>query len=367
MTTFTRPRARGLVRALPFIALGAATAAHAEAQYDLSGNIQYDVVRFSDDGGAYADGSDWRRARIALSGKDKGKWEWVAEFDFAANAWVDAFARVHLGRGWSVRAGNFKPPMFMDELTSSKRIVFMERSMSTNAFGAGRRVGVSADWVGAASTVSLAVFDQSVDGKNEGAGLAARATHALGESDGHLFHFGGSVGVDSPETDTARWRARPEARVTDLRLVDTGTLDHVEQQQRFNLEGAWAHGRWLVQAEAHVARITRDGVADVDASGGYVAASTFLTGEQRPYDKGLFGNPEPQRDWGALEAALRLSTLDLDDASVQGGEQTNLTAGLNWYANAETRVMLNYIKVDSERRAVERDPSLLELRLQVVF
>ena len=47
--------------------------------------------------------------------------------------------------------------------------------------------------------------------------------------------------------------------------------------------------------------------------------------------------------------------------------ERNLTFGLNWYANKYARVMLNYIKVNSDRRGVSDNPRILEVRLQLSF
>ena len=77
-----------------------------------------------------------------------------------------------------------------------------------------------------------------------------------------------------------------------------------------------------------------------------------MTGEHRPYDrsKGIFKGVIPTNafhftkgGWGALEAALRFSYVDLNSRSIQGGEEANITAGLNWYLNGNTRVMFNYV------------------------
>lgn len=40
--------------------------------------------------------------------------------------------------------------------------------------------------------------------------------------------------------------------------------------------------------------------------------------------------------------------VDLSDAEIAGGEEQNITAGLNWYLNRYTRVMLNYVYADVE-------------------
>jgi phosphate-selective porin OprO and OprP len=65
--------------------------------------------------------------------------------------------------------------------------------------------------------------------------------------------------------------------------------------------------------------------------------------------------------------AARYSHIDLDHGQVRGGQESNLTLGLNWYANDYMRVMANFIKVDSKRRGESDDPNILLLRTQIAF
>jgi phosphate-selective porin OprO/OprP len=83
--------------------------------------------------------------------------------------------------------------------------------------------------------------------------------------------------------------------------------------------------------------------------------SYFMTGEHRPYKSatGVFGRPIPKHNLGrggsgAWEVAFRVSHVDLHDAAAingpsAGGKELNLTFGVNWYPNPNTRVTLNYV------------------------
>jgi phosphate-selective porin OprO/OprP len=64
--------------------------------------------------------------------------------------------------------------------------------------------------------------------------------------------------------------------------------------------------------------------------------------------------------WGAWELAARYSDMQLDfdrgapgtlqaGASIRGGEEKNLTAGINWYWNPLARLMLEYQHVQIDR------------------
>jgi phosphate-selective porin OprO/OprP len=93
-------------------------------------------------------------------------------------------------------------------------------------------------------------------------------------------------------------------------------------------------------------------VGDPTLRGAYVQAGWFLTGESRSFSGGTFGRTKPKANYGAgkgaWEVALRYSTVDLGDAGVAGGEQSDVTAALNWYLNPVARLMLNYVRADVE-------------------
>ncbi|MFN7276988.1 MAG: porin, partial [Betaproteobacteria bacterium] len=85
--------------------------------------------------------------------------------------------------------------------------------------------------------------------------------------------------------------------------------------------------------------------------GAYVSAAFMLTGEEAGYNKAV-GVPEriiPNREfslkqgtWGAWQAALRASYLDLSSGPVDGGRIAETTLGLNWWWNRYLRWQLNY-------------------------
>jgi phosphate-selective porin OprO/OprP len=69
--------------------------------------------------------------------------------------------------------------------------------------------------------------------------------------------------------------------------------------------------------------------------------------------------------------ALRLSRVDLTDDNVIGGEESNLTIGLNWYLSSTMRMMANYVNVlEMDRPGSDFDGntmSLFQMRFQIEF
>jgi phosphate-selective porin OprO/OprP len=108
-------------------------------------------------------------------------------------------------------------------------------------------------------------------------------------------------------------------------------------------------------------------------SGWYLQGSWILTGENRKYHTagGIFAGVSPEKEfrlgeggWGALELALRLSRVDLNDKYIEGGKERNFTAGLNCYLRRKIRFMVNYIHVKVEDRA---DPDIDNGRADIIM
>ena len=102
-------------------------------------------------------------------------------------------------------------------------------------------------------------------------------------------------------------------------------------------------------------------------------ASYLITGETRKYahKTGGFRAVTPDRNFrskdnglGAWEVAIRYSTIDLNDGIVQGGQLDDVTLGLNWYLNFNTRVMFNYVMADLKGVG---DVNIFQTRFQIFF
>jgi len=88
------------------------------------------------------------------------------------------------------------------------------------------------------------------------------------------------------------------------------------------------------------------GLGPVNFSGWYAQAGWFITGESRSFDvrDAKFKRIHPRRKIGAWEVAVRWSEIDLQSKDVLGGEEQNLTVGLNWWANDNVMVRFNYVR-----------------------
>ncbi|MBS0362369.1 MAG: porin, partial [Proteobacteria bacterium] len=203
------------------------------------------------------------------------------------------------------------------------------------------------------------------------------AAYALevGLHGGYVDRPADAGGPDTP-AGTARFpitlQERPELRVDGTRLISTGGIN-ARHADEVGLELSGRAGPVFLQSEYERLKIERanaaSGVTDPSFQGWYVEGSWILTGERRRFNGATFAwdgppvnRPFSWQDgtWGALEAAVRYSDIDLNyhagaagsapgaDA-VRGGDQRIWTGGLNWYPNSFVRLMVDYQDVRIDR------------------
>lgn len=353
-------------------------------------NWAYDTVDFSGDRGygsaatALRDSGHYRRREFGMSLKKKDVYDFTAIMDFQSNLWLDVALRMEtkalfgsdFGR---IRVGYIKTPVGLDGVTSSRAGSFMEVALPVQAVYAGRRTGI--EWTYEQPKYYLqagAYGGKDLQGDNPGTMQALRGVWTPIKANGDVLHLGLSASVENPRgyhngrdehfDPSGRLRARPEAGLTDIRLVDSGTLTPVDQIRRAGFEGIWIHGPFSVQAEALQAKVTRDnGLLDYNIDGQYIYGSWILTGESRPYAAGAVANVKPAHAYGAVELLARYSRLDLQDNGIDGGRQHDWTFGANWYLTSHFKFQANYVKADASRRGVHTTPDIWELRAQVMF
>lgn len=347
--------------------------------------------------GQFLDGVEFRRLRLYNSGTINKKVGWKVQIDFANNALSlkDAYVQLKdVVAGFDVTVGSQKEPFSLEELTSSKYITFMERSL-TNAFAPGRTVGLQI------------ANKKLIDGKGTFAMMLSRPTILGGSEDGEyafstrltfaplledkgekLVHAGIAYRFHEDPfrnaVDEFRFRSRPEVHISP-RFVATGDFD-ADSIQQLGFELAAQFGMVSVQGEYVLAFVSNDangagpnGTMEPTFWSYYVQASVFATGEHRPYKKGAFGRVKPENEFGkdgfgAIELALRVSAINLTDSAegVAGGNEWNVNGGVNWYLTPNARIMLNYVYANIDQTSLANAPSkgklnVVQSRFQVDF
>lgn len=374
--------AGGLLASPAYAATEVSTKGGIEAEsgdfsFELGGRIQLDYALFDEDTIEMTDGFEFRRARLFVAGTLYKDWDYKAQYDFAGNEVTakDLYIKYTGLESGSITIGNFKQPFGLEELTSSKYITFMERSVA-NAFSTSRRIGVGYNMKDGDSTFAASIYGQEPGSDvagDQGMGVGARYTFLPMKSEDSLVHLGIAAALEEPADSLAeevRFRERPEAHLAE-RLVDTGTISDVDQITKLGLEAAWVNGPFSVQGEYMMADVARkNGQQDVGFDGYYVFGSYFLNGStSRPYKGGSFGRVKAN---GAWELAVRYSMVSMDDeplaGGVAGGELTDITLGANYYVNPNLRFMFNYVMAEGEYAGgLTEEPNVFQVRASFDF
>ncbi len=323
--------------------------------------------------------TEFRRARLYISGAVYERIIFKAQYDFAGG---DAdFKDVYLGLKklpgvGTLKVGHFKEAFGLEELTSSKYITFMERSLPV-IFAPSRNtgVGVSNTALNKRLTWAAGLFlDTGGYGNEAGAENSAAATARITglpwyQGKDGLLHLGLSYTNRDAKDDAVEYDQSPEAHLAPD-FVDTGSIV-ADSENRFGIEAALVHGPFSLQGEYMGANVDTPDGSDPSFSGYYASASYFLTGEHRAYknSSGTFDRVKPKTNFGkggtgAWEVALRFSGLDLNDDPIQGGELEDITFGLNWYLNPNVRAMFNYVLADLDTVG---NADIVQLRFQIDF
>lgn len=332
------------------------TSADKKFEAQIGGRIHFDAYAFDRDQADTTGTTDFRRARLTLSGKAFG-WEYKVEQDFTGGDTTEGFRDVFIARkalGGKFTIGHFKPYRSMEELTSSNEITMMERPFaSASGLFSGRQFvqGVGYLRAGENYTVGVTAFNtrNAAGPRNEGMGAAARVTWAPINNDNNTLHFGLSASTENANRGSADVRAAVAyaGRRGPSQTIATTTGASGDSVDALGLELAGAFGPLFFQSEYARATFERPLGGDQDVETWYVMGSWMLTGQHKPYKAatGVFGSPK-LGDTGAWELTARYDHIENKD--VDDLEASAWIVGLNYYFNPNVRVMFNYTKGDNE-------------------
>lgn len=341
----------------------------------LGGRLHADMATVDDNSGQ-VDEEEIRRARLELRLRLFDDWRLRLDHEFTnggglRNAWIGYDATDRL----SLRVGNFIAPFSMEDLGSSNETMFMERSLA-QTLAPGYGLGAGAFYEGRHFSLAGAYFDGALDSEdsapsNQGRGAAARFTYSPIEHRQTTVHLGvGAARHEFDAGDIVRFTADPEAHLAGT-AVRSGAIANAEAMTSSNLELAVSRGPFLVQVQFISADVARTAGADLSFDGYYAQVGWIITGESYRYGEsnGVFLGPRPSRAYGAVELAVRASSLDLSEAGPTRGSADDVTAGVNWYFNRNVRVMANYVhsEVDAADPAFDNTCDITEARLAISF
>ncbi len=349
----------------------------------VNGYLMIDAASYSDDALGH-NSLSVRRADINFRRMVWRDWLFYADSELVNGRleFKDVYLRKALPRVGTLTIGNQQEHFGLEQYGSFRTTTFLERA-TTNALAPSRSVGIASNdfhgpWVWSYGLFTAGTKDE---GRTQrGVALTGRLVRLLHVEDG-LYHLAATFSTRHSGSDhEQRFKSAPEVQLSNGDVfLDTGTIAHANGVIRYGFEAAHVRGPFSWQAEWMHARVPRDnGLPSLNFRGWYAYASWFLTDDTRPYRDGnaTFGGVEPRSPWnghggGALELAARISRTDLNDLDIQGGAETNLSLGVNWYLDRSVRLSLNLIHAfELDKRGAEFDgkhPTALVGRLQYEF
>lgn len=320
----------------------------------LNGYIIGDAAKFSSDPDLLTSGANLRYARISLAGNIFRDLAYALSYSLSGSS----LKNVNISyQGWHnmyLKLGQFLPDFTLANWASNTNINFLEIGLPVDAFeppySRGGSYGIHNKVFSAAASIFSGSINKSYQGK-EPLGGTARLIYSPIHTATRVVHLGVSNWLQRPDgSNSATFSTIPEANSRkDDQLLNTGTIKNIKYYNVTDFEAAGVYGSWSAQAEYVINQITRKNSApNLRFSGYYFTTSYFLTKESRAYDfpDGNFAGITPinNKKYGAWQVLGRISRLNLNDHAVQGGQETNFTAGLNWYINTVVMLKFNVIR-----------------------
>ena len=192
------------------------------------------------------------------------------------------------------------------------------------------------------------------------------------EESGRLLHLGVNLRYGKPEEGELQLRSRPEAFPAPY-FVDTGLFE-TSTTRMAGYEAYYRTGPWLFGSEYWLVDVSSRTAGDPRFHGGDVVATWLVTGETRGYNTvgGYFKSVSPARTVfeggpGAWELVFRLSTIDLDSGTLQGGRFWRFTPMVNWHLSDNLRLELAYGYGELDRFDLLGATQFFQARIQMQF
>lgn len=365
-------------------------------------------------------GFNFRRAQLGIEGKLAGDFGYKLQYEFGGaggqetgnGSSTSAGVGARVKEGWVSYRGILDPftfkvgvapwPTNLNDAMASDDLLFDERpspaQISRSLAGDDGRFG--AGFIGNGDIWNASVFltgdtfgKGAIDGQSAVVGRAAIAPIQNADSNFNI-HLGGNIsyvfkpedtGTGLPPSQSLSFSDRPELRVTDVKLINTGGIP-ADTGYSAGLEAGVSYQAFLLQGEYFWYGVDRSSplaqtLSNPHFNGWYVEGSYVLTGEPRPYSiaAAAFGRPSPSAsfdpatgNWGAWELAARYSQSDLNfdltsltsGEAVNGGLQDIWSVGMNFYPNDNLKFMFDYQNVHVKKSGLPTTYSDFVLRSQ---
>lgn len=250
------------------------------------------------------------------------------------------------------RIGHMIGPFGIDPAISTYDYLFNTSSNIHNLLYFGRHLGLSYTRTGQKYYVSAAAFvgDNLNFSQNtiQGFNSSVRAVYRPVNTCGRVLQIGVSGLYRMPDMDRGtglRNLTISATGVTGLKSPDFQYLLIADARNQNDVAGEiyFSWDKWMVQAEYMAMFVNRKDAPVYTAHGGYIQAGYLITGKTFGYDDGeaLPSNPMQPK---SLQLVMRYNFSRLNDSKTElvGGNEQDISVGLNYQFNSHISSRLNY-------------------------
>ena len=364
-------------------------------------------------GSCFVDGTNFRRLRLAMSGKYASMYYYKVSVDWGASAKQgvvnssdndaandmasvdEAFLGYKLGKNTTLSIGKQKIPLSFAESTSSNDMPFIERSTAVDALtdhtlGPKRMSAQLRNWDKKMGyLVETAVHGAgdtfTTESAHEQVGYTGRAVYAPILQKNHVLHLGywhditeidqrGTMSTTTGDA-TVEWDYRIGLNVSDEKGVDADfkSTRGLTDMQHYGAEIAYLNGPFWTAGEWLWGQINRDILGSDDtntntsyeANAGYVEAGFTINGQRRytikkgGWKRPKVKNPVEKGGNGVMEIGVRHTRISLNGMADKEtgsmnakGSQYSTDLMFNWQLNNNNLIKVNYIMADLSCQSV---------------
>lgn len=275
--------------------------------------------------------------------------------------------------------GNAYDPFSLDMLISTADLRFHQSATSVLAFTDSRKLGMTWHYQIPSLYLASGVYtyndiNKIGEGQRNSLVSTSRLVWRRQQDRGRLFHLGGAFSFRTAPTNQKDYvKELSAAGVTSMfpePLLAAG-IAYPGKELKGAVEVLVTGSRFLLQGEYYWNRYQVLHQEAYRPHGGYVQGSWLLKGREFAYDAAYAIPGRPASD-EALELTVRFNRTDMNDAKagILGGEEKDLSVGLNYYPNAYIGLKMSgsYVWVGENCQAAYSGHYFVpQVRVQYIF
>lgn len=187
-----------------------------------------------------------------------------------------------------------------------------------------------------------------------------------------LLHLGLNYRYGEPKDGKIQLRSKPEVNPFPY-FISTGTF----AANHSNIYGWEAYFQWgslMLGTEGYFNQFSSPDKGNPLFKGGEAEINYILTGEARPYStvSGIYGFVPVKKSvfdggWGAWEVLVRVSSMDLNGGTIEGGKFWRITPMVNWFLSKDIRMEFGYGYGVLDRYDLQGHFQFFQSRIQLAF